>query len=115
MAPGLQPDGRTVASGALNSTIRLIDVATGKLVGPPLKLHPDVMGATPTNIVFSPDGKHLYSSSTDGLLRRWDVDPDSWRGRACAIAGRNLTQAEWAQYMPNEPYRVTCEQWPAGE
>ena len=34
---------------------------------------------------------------------------------ACDIAGRNLTRAEWAQYLPGEPYHATCKQWPAGE
>ena len=30
----------------------------------------------------------------------WDVDPASWRRRACAIVGRNLSRAEWKLYMP---------------
>ncbi len=32
-----------------------------------------------------------------------------------AIAGRNLTQAEWDRYLPDVPYEVTCRQWPAGK
>ena len=32
---------------------------------------------------------------------------------ACQRAGRNFTKEEWAQYFPNDPYRLTCEQWPA--
>jgi WD40 repeat protein len=65
-------------------------------------------------LAFSLDSRNLYSSSTDGTIRRWDVDPNSWRERICDIAGRNLTQAEWAQYLPGEPYQITCEQWPTG-
>jgi hypothetical protein len=42
------------------------------------------------------------------------MDAEAWRARACAIAGRNLTQAEWDRYLPDMPYEVTCEQWPAG-
>ena len=66
-------------------------------------------------VAFSRDGRTLYSSSLDGTLRAWDVAPDAWRAEACEIVGRNLTQAEWARYLPEEPYRVTCPQWPAGE
>jgi hypothetical protein len=36
--------------------------------------------------------------------------------RACAIAGRNLSLAEWHQYLGlKEPYRQTCDDWPSGE
>ena len=30
----------------------------------------------------------------------WDVDPAVWRGRACAIVGRNLSREEWKLYLP---------------
>jgi hypothetical protein len=33
---------------------------------------------------------------------------------ACHLAGRNLTRAEWNQYLPGQPYQTTCPQWPAG-
>jgi hypothetical protein len=42
-----------------------------------------------------------------------DVDPVSWRDQACALAGRNLTRAEWARYVGAEPYRQTCSRYPA--
>lgn len=109
------PDGQILASGATESTLRLIDVETATIIGPQLRLHKDDRAAMPVSLAFSPDGRLLYSSSTDGTLRAWDVDPESWRVRACDIAGRNLTRAEWAQYLPDEPYRVTCSRWPAGE
>ena len=41
------------------------------------------------------------------------VDPMVWRQQACALAGRNLTRAEWARYLPGEPPRPTCPQFPA--
>ena len=28
---------------------------------------------TPTAVCFAADGKHVYSSSRDGLARRWDI------------------------------------------
>src|SRR5207247_1806512 len=33
---------------------------------------------------------------------------------ACNLAGRNLSQGEWARYEPNIAYHKTCDQWPAG-
>jgi WD40 repeat protein/DNA-binding SARP family transcriptional activator/tRNA A-37 threonylcarbamoyl transferase component Bud32 len=112
------PDGTTLASGSLDNTIRLIDVATGQLIGPPLMLNsqaPYGSFGTVSSLAFVADGKVLLSSSINGLIRRWNVDPASWRKQVCFLAGRNLAQAEWARYLPDVPYEKTCPQWPAGE
>jgi len=45
----------------------------------------------------------------------WDSDPAEWQTIACQIAGRNLTQTEWHQYLPSRPYQITCPGWPAGK
>jgi WD40 repeat protein len=52
--------------------------------------------------------------SVTDRVRRWDVDPTSWKNRACDLAGRNLTRAEWARFLGDEPYRQTCPAYPAG-
>ena len=66
-------------------------------------------------LAFTPDGQTLLSGGGEGVVRQWDMDPASWRERACRVVGRNMTQSEWAEYMPGVPYHKTCEQWPAGE
>jgi hypothetical protein len=38
----------------------------------------------------------------------WDVNPTSWRARACAVAGRALTRAEWDEFLPGRPYQDVC-------
>jgi hypothetical protein len=38
----------------------------------------------------------------------WDVDPASWLKRACAVAGRPLTQQEWREFLPGRPYQPSC-------
>lgn len=56
-----------------------------------------------------------HSICSVGDLRIWDVDVESWINNACAIAERNLTQAEWIEAFPGEEYQVTCPQWPEGK
>jgi WD40 repeat protein len=53
-------------------------------------------------------------SETDVNPLLWNVDPADWIRTACAIGGRNLTRAEWRQYLPARPYRSTCPQWLPG-
>jgi DNA-binding SARP family transcriptional activator/WD40 repeat protein len=68
------------------------------------------------------DGSIRYLPNSDGLLvaardgRTWvaDTRTERWPERACALAGHNLTAAEWEQFFPTRPYAVTCPQWPAG-
>jgi hypothetical protein len=106
-------DGKTLASGSRDKTIILWDVSNPKSpvqLGAPLSGHIDEV----ESVAFSPDGKTLASSSQDYTIILWDVDPDSWRERACQIAHRNLTRAEWQQYVGDEPYRQRCAQWPVG-
>ncbi len=49
-----------------------------------------------------------------GEIFEWDPSPDSWEEYACAVAGRNLTKAEWEELFPGKGYRVTCPEFPAG-
>ena len=93
---------------ASTSGITLWDVDTRQRIG-------ELDGrATPYKLAFSPDGTSLASTWYDNSLIMWELDPQAWRRRACAIAGRNLTSAEWSQYVGAEPYRKTCRQWPKG-
>ena len=105
------PDGSILATAGSDGSPILWDVRTQKQLGAPL---PGPSQGTRMQAAFPGDGRRLIAQYFDGQTWVWDIDPSSWRDRACSIAGRNLTQDEWKKYLPDRPYRRTCEQWPPG-
>ena len=105
-AVAFSPDGKTLASGSYDHTVRLWDVATGHPIGNPLTGHTSLV----LSVAFSPDGKTLASGSDDHTVRLWDVAyTTDIVGQLCTSAGRSLTRAEWARYVPPGPaYQSVC-------
>ncbi len=64
----VSPDGKVLATGSSDKTIRLWDLAGGKEVAL-LNGHEDMVRC----LAFAPDGKTLASASTDKTVRLWDV------------------------------------------
>lgn len=64
------PDGRTLATGSSDGTVRLWDTGTRALRGTPLLGHTSIV----TSIAFSPDGATMATASTDNTARVWDTD-----------------------------------------
>ena len=62
------PDGKTLASGGADGTVKLWDVASGQELKT-LKGHLTVV----TTIAFSPDGKTLASGGYQATVELWDV------------------------------------------
>jgi serine/threonine protein kinase/WD40 repeat protein len=103
------PDGKTLAVSGSEGVVSLWDVATGAQIG---RLEGGLVNARGSVLLtatdFSRDGKHLLMTMGDGRGVVWDVEPESWKRRACEIAGRTLTQEEWDDLMPDRPYEPAC-------
>jgi WD40 repeat protein len=64
-------------------------------------------------IAFSPDGKSVISGSFDGTVRIWIYRPEDLIADACSRVTRNLTRAEWQQYIGDAlPYQAVCPNLP---
>jgi len=98
------PDGRMLATTGDDGAVALWDVATRKPVGTPVTVEPD----TRVTAAFSPTGSHLFAVSTGSRGLRLDTSPESWKRRACLVAGRDLTAQEWDDALPGQPYRAVC-------
>lgn len=95
------PDGTTLAtlqsSESPDSGIVLWNLARGMPTG---RLTYGTSG------VFSPDGR-LFATVGDDVVFH-DLEPAWWQRKLCALAGREMTTAEWARFAPGVRKVVVC-------
>jgi WD40 repeat protein len=100
------PNGRQAVVNSLQGW-RLIDLDAQQVIGPWIPSPP--ISATS----FGPDDTTVYAEAPTGGGERWNLAPSNLRVVACGLAGRNLTQQEWQQYLAwAGPRRATCPQYP---
>ena len=66
-----------------------------------------------SSVAWNGDGSRLASASDDSTVIIWKF-PD-FSLLQCQLAGRNLSLAEWEEFLPGVDYRCTCAEWPAGD
>jgi WD40 repeat protein len=101
-------DGELLVSAAADGGVSLWDATTLELLGtvyPPHEGEPVPAGAQ-----FIGDSHDVAIASYDGKVYRWETDLDRALDFACQMAGRTLTEQEWAQFLPTQPYRDVCPQ-----
>jgi WD40 repeat protein len=103
LSVAFNPSGTEVITTSKDGKLRLWDLASGKLVGEPLP-GADTRGAG----TFLPNGKQVIAVFASGTGVVWNVDPAAWKAQACHVAHRNLTPAEWRDFLPERSYRHVC-------
>jgi WD40 repeat protein len=101
------PDGSQFAALQVDG-IGLWDGHTGAYAGS----LPFPAQATGASIRYLPDSSGLLIAARDGRTWTADTRTGAWAQRACTVAGRNLTPAEWEQFFHSRPYHATCPQRP---
>jgi len=115
-AVAFSPNGTLLATGELDGTVRVWNPAARRLVGAPLQTGSGPNGGV-IGVAFSPNGTLLASVSLDGTVQLWNMATQGQNAAQktdlvpylCALAGRPLTRAEWARYVPHGlAYQRVC-------
>ena len=56
------------------------------------------------------DERTVELQQGDGSWQHVVAEPAVWEERACEVAGRVLTEAEWAEFMGSRPYDPACRE-----
>ena len=103
------PDGSQLVTNAQDGSVVLWDTrlaeirATVQIKQP----GPDDWAASASE--FRPDGRTLLIAPQFGhAVYVWDPSAQRALDFACRMAGRDLTEAEWAENFPDQPYRHVC-------
>jgi WD40 repeat protein/DNA-binding SARP family transcriptional activator len=98
--------GATLATSDVDDNVRLWDSASLRQIGSPLP--GPQCGQCLSVAGFDPSGTHLVVLYDNGVGLTWDTDPELWKQRACAVAGRTLTRDEWQELVPGRRYQPAC-------
>jgi WD40 repeat protein len=107
----VSPDGSLLASADTDGTGMRWDAVTRQQVGQPLT-HPGLPWAW---LAFKPNGRAVEVFLENATSMRYDLDTEQLVRRACAVAGREPTPAEWSAMHGAQPQRPTCGELAAAD
>ncbi len=96
-------DGRPLASGGEDFTVRVWDVDRQVQLGQPWRW----TDATVAALDVDPNGRALLAAHGTAVVR-WAFGLDGWRDAGCALAGRELTADAWTELAPNREASSLC-------
>jgi WD40 repeat protein len=95
---------RFVTTASQDGTVKLFATSTLQQQGATLDTGQHAAPAA----TFTSHGSSLLVVNDYGTGFTWPTSLTSWEQRACAVAGRNLTQQEWTRYLPGQDYAPVC-------
>ena len=97
--------GRTMVTGDNSGTVIWWDVASRQALAPPLRT-----AIENESMALSPDGRTIAIGSfgSDALVSLWRLPAGPWDEDACAVANRELTDAERDYYFGDFDYEAIC-------
>jgi DNA-binding SARP family transcriptional activator/WD40 repeat protein len=101
-------DSSVLLATSNDQTVSIYDLATGTRIGDPIPsaapfIYPGFL---------HPDGHTVAITVREGVAI-WDIEPEHLAAAACELAGRNLTDTEWATFLGDlDERRATCPAFP---
>lgn len=86
------PDGKFIATGSMDNTIKIWNASTGREIRT-LTGHAN----TVTALIYLPDGAHLISASDDKSIREWEIAT----GKEVAQFQGSRNKVEWLALLPS--------------
>ena len=106
-------DGSLILTRGGEGWANLYDVASGIRIGAPIPI--PVEDEFQTASIALDGSRMAIGGGIENGYQIWDLDPDHWVEAACRLAGRNLTEEEWATNIGDlAEYGPTCPQFPFG-
>jgi WD40 repeat protein/DNA-binding SARP family transcriptional activator len=99
-SPTYSPDGKRFMTFG-EDRARIFDGQTGRVVG-------SLRSEGLTAAAFGTDSWTVTLVSLTGGVSHWDSRPEAARRAACRIAGRDLSDEEWRNYLPNRTRARIC-------